>query len=431
MKRIAFIGPLSNSKVRSQLNLRSYNLRNILMKILKHREYGYPDQGSWVSEYVEYFESHTDEYEFHLITVHPGVKEPITEFSFSDIHYHVINSSSNLLIDYLNYKLKIDERSNYGRFRKKIFKIIKNINPSLVVVCGAENPQYSLAALDLKEYKTYVILQTLLNSEKRKSLNVGSDYRRSCEEIVINAANFIGVSSDDEYHYVRQHNPSAIVIRNIFPSKIPPTFEEVKDVDFVFFANAITKFKGIEDALLAFAEIVRKGRKCKLRVVGSFDVDYFEWIRKIVQENDIEGCVEFSGYCQAIDDVYRYVQRSRNILLPSITAPFNSTVKEGMFMRIPVIMYDTDMSNKINHIAPTLLTAEMENVQDLADKMTFALDNRDYCESMAKIAQAYAYSNFSGKAAGELLQKAFDEICGDQNYENIIYKPVNSNDRVH
>ena len=69
------------------------------MKILKHPEYGYPDQGSWVSEYVEYFESHTDEYEFHLITVHPGVKDPITEFSFSDIHYHVINSSSNLLID--------------------------------------------------------------------------------------------------------------------------------------------------------------------------------------------------------------------------------------------------------------------------------------------------------------------------------------------
>ena len=126
-----------------------------------------------------------------------------------------------------------------------------------------------------------------------------------------------------------------------------------------------------------------------------------------------------------MEEVYHYVQKSRNILLPSITAAFNSTVKEGMFMGIPIIMYDTEISHMINSIVPTLITAQMENVGDLAEKMLYALDNEEVCGRMAKTAQTYANTHYSGSAAGELLIKVFDEICGNQNYKDMIYKPMN------
>lgn len=426
MKKIVFIGPLSNDNVRNHLKLRSYYLRNKIMKYIGHPLYGYPDIGNWISEYIKYFESFTDNYEYHIITVHPGLKCNLAEFEINKIHYHVINSNDNLIFDYLTFKLKVDDRNNYTRFRKHIVTIARSADPDLVVVCGAENPQYSWSALDLAEYPVYVVLQTLLNSEKRIALNVGSPYRRFCEAEIIKSAKYIGVSSDDEYIYVIANNPSAIIFKNLFPSRIPPIYKEEKDTDFVFFANAITKYKGIEDALRALAILKNKGRTCKLRVVGSFDVSYFKEIESLISDCDITDFVEFTGYCQSMDDVYRYVQKSRNILLPSITAPFNSTVKEGMFMGIPIIMYETEVSVQINAEEKVLITARMEDVQDLADKMIYAIDNVEKCAMIAKQAYAYALSHLGGCAAGRLLQDVIktlsDNTCKTEIDKTILYK---------
>lgn len=411
MKKIIFIGPLSNECIRNHMKLRSYKLRNKIMKFMHHPLFGYPDIGNWVSEYIKYFEKFTNEYEYHIITVHPGLKQRLCEFEVSNMYYHIINSNSNLFFDYINQRMKIDERLNYSRYRSLIKKISKKINPDLVIVCGAENPQYSWAALDLESYPVYLILQTLLNSEKRIALNIGSQYRRMCEAEIIKSAKYIGVNNDDEYGYVKRNNNVALTFKNLFPSKIPPFFNENKDTDFVFYANGITKFKGIEDALKALSILKRNGRTCRLRIIGSIEMSYYLTIKKIVFENDIADIVEFTGYCQNIEVLYRIVQRSRNILLPSITAPLNSTVKEGMFMGIPIIMYETEASKQINAIEPILITAQMENIEDLSNKMLFALDNVDICNMMAKKAVAYAQLHFSGNAAGGLLQNIIEAIC--------------------
>ena len=381
------------------------------MRYMKHAPFGYPDIGNWVSEYINYFEQLTNEYEYHIITVHPGLKNNISQFEINNIHYHIINSNSNLLFDYFNHKLKIDERLNYSRFRNAIKKITTKINPDLVIVCGAENPQYSLAALDLKKYTVYVILQTLLNSKKRIELNVGTQYRRTCETNIIKSVKYIGVNNYEEYKYVKELNSSAIIFRNIFPVSIPPSYNEEKDTDFVFFANTITKFKGIEDALEALAIIKNNGRQCNLRVIGSFENSYYSKIKDLLLRKNIVNDVDFIGYCQNIMDVYRIVQKSRNILLPSITAPLNSTVKEAMFMGIPIIMYETEASKRINSTESLLITAQMENITDLSNKMIFALDNIGICNKMAQKAKVYAQLNFSGNAAGKLLQNIVCSIC--------------------
>ena len=56
------------------------------------------------------------------------------------------------------------------------------------------------------------------------------------------------------------------------------------------------------------------------------------------------------------------------------------------------------------------MTAKMENIDDLAEKMIFLYENPDYAKQMADNGYEYANTHFTADAVGKLLVSQIYEV---------------------
>lgn len=410
MSKIVFVCPLSNTRIRQSLQLKDYKIYNLLMRCLGRSERHYSDIASWVTEYIRTFEK-DKENEYHIIAFHQGMKNKIQTFSLNGIYYYFINSSHSLAHSFLNKKWHIDEKNNYIKNRNVIIKEINNIKPDLVVVCGAENPRYSLVSLDVKNCPVFVMMQTLLNAPQRIQMGVGSPYRREKEMQILSSLIYYGTAGEKTKMFIHTINPGANIFRIAFPASKPPfSLDRANGADFVMNARVLTKFKGVEDVLKALGIVAKKYPDVRLELIGHVDVKYKKVLNEIMLSANIGNNVVFKGHYEEIEDMYYQVQKSKFMILPGITAGFNTTVREGMMMKMPIIMYETPVSVKINEMEESLLCAKMQDVNDLANKMIFAMENMDKMSSIAENAYNYAMKNYSSQAVTEQLIKVFNAI---------------------
>ena len=130
-----------------------------------------------------------------------------------------------------------------------------------------------------------------------------------------------------------------------------------------------------------------------------------------------------------MDDMYRQVQKSHYAVLPGITAPLNSTVRESMFMRMPTIVYNNDAIQKINTDMHCLFAAKMEDYEDLALKMVFCLDNPLEALKSANNAFDYAQKNLSNNQIGKTVVANINAIInytqkGTPIPEDLLYQEI-------
>lgn len=410
MSRIVFIGPLSNEAVRNRLQLRSNNMQNRIRGLFGIPIVKYIDIATWVSEYIKVFEKDSQN-EYYIISHHNGMKSRHQQFEINGLRYDYISLDSSLIKNWLNKVLKCDEKNNYWNKRKQIKDLISSIHPDLVVVCGAENPHYSFSALDITDVPVFVILQTLLNNPERVKMNVGSPYRRKVEMKILTRCKYFGCSLEKTKELLSSINPSAIILDAGFPSKEPTlNYHREKDSFFVFYARALTKFKGLEDTLKAFALFTKRYPDVKLSLIGDLNAEYKRVIDALLEELHIVNKVVFKGCFDTMDEVFLNVQKSNVVVVPGITAPFNTTIVESMFMKLPVIMYRTDISDKINLQDKCLLCAEKGNINDLAEKMFYAYENYNELSLMVENAYKYACANYSSEHITRQLIKSFQTI---------------------
>ena len=334
--KIVFLCHFSNPLVREKLDLRKYTLRRLLYN-LKGGAIMYDDFAVWVSDYIAEFEKHP-EVEFHIVAPHYGMKREIQSYDLRNIHYHFFRWNYGIIYTALDKLFHLEEKNLFARNRGKMNAIIGEINPDLIILCGAENPYYSVGVLDVTDKPVYVILQTLLNDPKRIEMGVGSPYRREVELRIFKHAGYFCTSGKNVTEKIKERNPNAKILPAGFPTHreniVLPTY---KEYDFVFFAQKITKNKGIEDLLKALGKVAQYHKTVKLNVIGNCDADYKKYLETITKEQDIVNNVSFAGYYQKIDDAFNEVIKAKAVVVPGITAGLNSTVRESMLMGLPTI----------------------------------------------------------------------------------------------
>lgn len=78
-----------------------------------------------------------------------------------------------------------------------------------------------------------------------------------------------------------------------------------------------------------------------------------------------------------------------------------------MLMGLPTIAYETTATIEINKDSKCLLTAKMENVDDLAQNMLFALEHPTEVNNIALEGKKYADANYSNDSVcKELIDAA-------------------------
>lgn len=403
--KIALICNFSNEMVRHHLHLRKHTIFNFIAPLFGIQKKGYFDFGAWISVFASEFPKYP-EFEFHIIAPHYGLKKKITSFIYDDVYYHFYKTDGSLFSNFIDSRLKLKQKSNYLANRQRTKRILTEIRPKLVVVSGAENPYYSLSALDIKNTPVLVLLQTVLNNPKSISYNVGSDYNRKTELRVLKNCTYFGCPGVMYYNCLKTINPHAIVFKQFFPIKTPPVLEKhTHEFDFVFYASVITKNKGIEDLVKAFAIVCRRYPNTTLNIIGRWPVGYKNTIETTIVSYGINENIHYNEYFPEHLDVFHQIMKSRYAVVPGITALINSTVLEPMFMKIPVITYATTGTPYLNRKRQSVLLAENENFYDLADKMIYALENEAAMMQIAENGYQTVNTEFSPSEISGLLIK--------------------------
>lgn len=408
MKRIkiAYICWLSNPMVRSHLKLRDNTIRNFILRFFHRPISEYSDYAIWNSDFIKEFEKMED-YEFHIISPHNGMLKDRVEFEEKRISYHIYKCDTNLLSEaYRSYSHQ-NERTDYRRVRIIIKGIVDEIKPDVIIVCGAEQPNFSPGIWDLKHIPTMVMLETAVNDPALMKTIKGAKIYAAVEARSFKEMLYFSTASAKYYNIVRGFNSNAKCLSVGFPSHLPPVLASPeKKYDFLFYSAVISKNKGVEDAILAFNKVVSTHPNTTLNVCGRCDDSYLNHLQSLISD-EAEGKVSFTGFFETIDEKLKYVQSARVTVLPGITAPLNSTVREAMLMGLPTIVYETEVTPQINKQKPCLLCAEMLNVDDLSVKMLYALENPAQMIEMAQNAKEYAIKTFSNKVkATQLIQAA-------------------------
>lgn len=416
-KRVILYCNYTNESIRSHMRLSNLKFDNLLRKFLGIPCLKYRDAAPWIKSFVSYFEK-SAEYELHIACIQQGLISEYENFEDNGVHYHYIKSGY-CLWDKVKDKLWNTQKSNdYPIYRSRFSHALAGIFPDLVIICGAENPDYAAAFLKDKCPRKIVVMQTLMNDPKRIAMGVSTEYRCQFENRVIGEGRHFAIPDPSWIYYVLSVNKTADCYDFIFPTIRPPFSERGKaSYDFVFFAGILGSYKGTNDLVDAM-EIVHKVRpEATLNIIGGADAAYMEKLKQQISKNQLDEVVTLTPSFANRSDVFNEVAKASYVVLPSITASLNSTVREAMLMGLPTIVYETSSTKIINKESYCLLSAKMEDVDDLASKMLYALDNPSTMADIGKEGKLYAEKHFTQEAFEENLSRIIDRILNVYEYK--------------
>lgn len=416
-KRVILYCNYTNESIRSHMRLSNLKFDNLLRKFLGIPCLEYRDAAPWIKSFVSYFEK-SAEYELHIACIQQGLISEYENFEDNGVYYHYIKSGYGLL-DKVKAKLWNTQKSNdYPIYRSRFSHALAGISPDLVIICGAENPDYAAAFLKDKCPRKIVVMQTLMNDPKRIAMGVSTEYRCQFENRVIGEARHFAIPDPSWTNYVLSVNKTADCYDFIFPTIRPPFSERGKaSYDFVFFAGILGSYKGTNDLVDAMAIVHKVRTEATLNIIGGADAAYMEKLKQQISKNQLDEVVTLTPSFANRVDVFKEVAKASYVVLPSITASLNSTVREAMLMGLPTIVYETSSTKMINNESCCLLSAKMENVKDLSDKMLYALDNPSAMVKMGQEGQVYAERHFTQEAFEANLSRIIDRIMNAYEYQ--------------
>lgn len=408
MKKIVYVCCYSNHEVREKLNFSKFTFSNILRKYLGIPSISFMDNAPWNTEFIKGFEA-DKKHQYYVISPHIGLRRKVESFMDKGITYYFYKQRTSFADRFANKFLGWDMLTDYKHYRNIVNRIIKKIDPDLIVVCGAENPIYSFVAIDNLDRPVFLILQTLLNSEKRVKLSVGTPYRRKVEEKILSSVHYFADMEDETIKYLQEHNSNYKCFYFNFPIRKPTTFLNVKkEYDYLFFARGISKFKGIEDTIKAFSIVHNKYPDLTLNISGGCDANYKLYLQSLIDKFGCTESVSWQNYFANHDEVFLQLQKAKVIVVPGITAGMNSTVKEAMMLGLPTVVYETSVISNVNLKSHCLFVAKMEDVKSLAEQMLLSFEEKELCTTVAKNGSEYALANFDSSAASKRLILLFD-----------------------
>lgn len=395
---------------RSHLRLSDLKVDNALRRLLHVPELKYIDAAPWIGAFIQFFQT-KDEYVLHIVAIQMGMKKKIDHFEENGVHYHYVKSGLGVIPKVMDVFFGTQKKKGFPIYRRRFDAVLKGFKPDVVMICGAENPDYATAFLQNDCPNKLVILQTLMNDPKRIAMGVSTEYRREIENIVIRHSNHFAVPDSQWIGYIKSVNPNAVCHPFTFPTIEPIVDKETrKQYDFVFFAGILGRNKGTNDVVSALAIVAKKFPNVTLNIIGSADDAYMADLRQQINDEGIEKNIIMTPSFPVREDVFKQVVKSYVAVLPGITASLNSTVREAMLMGMPTITYETPDTIQINREKQCILTAQMECIEDLADAMTYALNNQNAMFEISKNGEKYAEANFSQEAFDMNIKTTLKEV---------------------
>ena len=355
--KVVWICHFSNKELNQRLPLKVRGIYEFISKLLKRNEITteISDFGVWNINAYNEMKKYVDRVELHIIAPYPYLEHKVYEYVEDAIHFHFFKSNTSLMEKIINHFPVLYDiyKPTYKKNRTIIKYLIEKIQPSIVHLVGAENPYYSISALDIPHnIKLIVQLQTLMSEPKffanypidKKSYN----YRTAVEKVVIKRADFIGTTIQEYRNIILEKiKPNAKFLDlKLAVGEVIRKIEKEKEFDFVYFARYINKAG--DWAVESFIEASKMKPRITMLVVGDYSQDEKERYEKSLAEYGLLENVTFTGVLPTHDDVLQSVAKARVALLPVKIDYIPGTIREANALGLPVVTSITDGTPLLN-----------------------------------------------------------------------------------
>ena len=384
--KVLWICHFSNEELRSYLRLSKCYIPNILRSLTGAPLAGLNDTAVWNTNAVKEIRKY-DDIELSIIMPYYGIKGDIQEFEIHNVHYYCFRSEDDHVLSFLKGKLLRRIEKDYKKNRRIIKTLISKIQPDIIHIMGAENPYYSIAALDIpSDVPSIVSLQTLMSEpDFKKNITLSKevfDFRVDIEQRVIKKCTYIATTVPTFTEYIIKNiNKEAKILS--LPLAIGVNTDSSfspKEYDFVYFAANIQK--ACDYAIEAFGLLCKERPNLTLNISGAYDSKYKKQLDNRISQLNISSNVYFTGSKATHNEVLQQIKKSRFALLPLKVDFVSSTIREAMACGLPVVTTITEGTPELNKKRECVLLSERGDHTSMAENMKKLVDNPQLAEKL-------------------------------------------------
>lgn len=337
----------------------------------------------WMTQFISIVKDQP--IELHVVTPNYYTNENVN-FQIGNVFYHLYKYYSGLG----NAKTAFVELAirNEKPIVKAVGKIVNNINPDIVHLFGAENITYSKGILPLVDkYPTLVSFQGYIQLAELKG-SFFRQYTMKCRiktenEILRKCPNisFGEFEGQSRQYYIEKYNTGKIHTIN-FPFKVPDVdaSKVEKEYDLVFWGR-VTVDKGVEDLINAVEIVKRNNKNVKCLILGGGSSEYRQKLDKMVADKNLEDNIVFGGFQKTNKELFGNAAKAKIYVLPTHYDALPGSIREGMYMKLPVISYPVGDIPQLNKKKECVKLAEYKNIHSLAHCIDELLNNNEMCNT--------------------------------------------------
>lgn len=326
--------------------------------------------------------------------------------------------------------IDLDALVEYLFNRRKIGKMIKRIKPDVINLVGAENAYYSSSILQFrKKIPVLITIQGFIGRSTRISRGKKLKHRVEIENKIITKFNNFNLRTEEMTDYVkkiRKENRSSCDI-NIYNYMFPRDLQvfNVEDVsknhDFVFFAK-ITKDKGIYDFLESIKSIKNQKNNVLAIIIGSCGKGMKQYIDNYLKNNGLNDNIKLWGFIKTQEELFRTIKTARISVLPTYNDLIPGTIIESMFLKLPVVTYETGSIPEVNKDRKNIIICKQGNKDELTQEMLKLLNDEKLQKELANNGYEWVTSRYDNDKAMKGYFEALRKIKKDFNKRNSVDK---------
>ncbi len=414
--KVAWICHFSDEKTRACLKFCKFDFKTVIKRIIGKPVGKWVDYAVWNTNGIKEFEKYKD-IELTVIFPHKGIEGKSQRFTLNGVSYICFRSENDNFISLIKNRIFGITNCRYLRNRRFVENIIKEIDPDIVHVIGAENPYYSITALNIpKGIPSIVSLQTLMSDPDFCSnypiTKKDYEYRSGIEAEVIKKCDYIGTTISKYRDIIKRDiKPDAHFLDTCLAVGVDIDDTIVKkQYDFVYFAGNINK--AADHAIEAFAIAQRKVPSLSINISGYCSEDYKKVLDNRIKELGIENNVFFTGAKESHEEVLSQIKKSKYAILPLKIDLVSGTIREAMACGLPVVTTRTPETPVLNEKRESVLLSEIGDYQGMAANMIRLVDDDHYAEQIRNNGFETVRERYCNNIFMNDLRKAYFMVLG-------------------
>lgn len=148
----------------------------------------------------------------------------------------------------------------------------------------------------------------------------------------------------------------------------------------------------------------------RVSIVGRGQEEYIQKLRNTVQQYHLEKEVLFCGSTSNPDSYY---QNADIMIMSSKAEAFGRTTIEAMMEGCLVIGADAGATSGLLGYGKYGLLFPYGNVEELADRIAYAIDHREEMRTLAETAQTYALKNFTARENAKSIFNVYQKLYSE------------------